>query len=83
MNYIRKTFVPSPPGQEIHAMATIDKKHILTFHTWLKNKTMKLLHKQKMRKKVMNCLVTEDKYLTLRFVVSQFTHILFRLGQWV
>lgn len=26
MNYIRKTFVPSPPGQEIHAMATIDKK---------------------------------------------------------
>lgn len=44
---------------------------------------MKLLHKQKMRKKVMNCLVTEDKYLTLRFVVSQFTHILFRLGQWV
>lgn len=36
-----------------------------------------------MRKKVMNCLVTEEKYLTLRSVVSQFKHILFMLGHWV
>lgn len=46
-------------------------KHSPTFHTGLENGAGKLLHKQeKKRKEVMNCLVTEEQDLPLRFAVS-------------